>query len=117
LTPYLFVRPGELRGVVWSEFDFNDNIWRIPANKMKMKRIHLVLLASQVVTLLQELNVFTGNNDLLFPNPVNKNNTISNRALLSSLNKLGYSNKDICQYDISTFVDNNLFGFKRRGIN
>lgn len=40
LAPLLFVRPGELRKAAWLEFDLDDAIWRIPAERMKMKAAH-----------------------------------------------------------------------------
>jgi hypothetical protein len=35
-----FVRPGEICQAEWSEIEWDDAIWRIPAAKMKMKRPH-----------------------------------------------------------------------------
>jgi integrase len=31
LAPHIFLRPGELRQAKWSEIDFADKVWRIPA--------------------------------------------------------------------------------------
>jgi integrase len=47
LTPHLFVRPGELRHMEWSELDFVAKVWRIPAEKMKMRNEHVVPLSRQ----------------------------------------------------------------------
>jgi integrase len=38
MAPYVFVRPGELRHAEWSEIDLERAEWRIPADKMKMRR-------------------------------------------------------------------------------
>ena len=35
LLPLLFVRPSELRLAEWSEFDFENAVWRIPPRRMK----------------------------------------------------------------------------------
>jgi len=43
-----FVRPGELRGACWCEFDQNAREWRIPGERMKMKTEHIVPLSRQV---------------------------------------------------------------------
>ena len=43
---YTFVRPGEVRAAEWSEI--KNDVWDIPAGKMKMKRRHIVPLSSQV---------------------------------------------------------------------
>ena len=55
LTPLIFVRPGELRGAEWDEIDFQRAQWRIPAERMKMKRLHIVPLSRQAVATLREL--------------------------------------------------------------
>ncbi|WP_405124807.1 tyrosine-type recombinase/integrase [Proteus terrae] len=39
------VRPGELRKVEWSEINFDTGVWEIPAEKMKMRRLHIVPLS------------------------------------------------------------------------
>ncbi|OUO94753.1 integrase arm-type DNA-binding domain-containing protein [Cloacibacillus sp. An23] len=63
---YTFVRPGEIRRAEWSEFDLKHKEWRIPAEKMKMRRPHIVPLASQVIALLDDLRVMTGHGRYLF---------------------------------------------------
>jgi len=42
LAPLVFVRPGDLRGARWAEFDLDGGEWRIPAERMKMKEQHIV---------------------------------------------------------------------------
>jgi integrase len=55
-----FVRPGELRYAEWSEIDFDNAEWRIPAARMKMRELHIVPLARQVIGWLRELHSMTG---------------------------------------------------------
>ena len=63
---YTFVRPGEIRRAEWAEFDFERMEWRIPAEKMKMRRLHIVPLARQVIDLLNDLKIMTGHGRYLF---------------------------------------------------
>jgi len=42
LLIHTFVRPGEIRGALWQEFDLEKREWRIPAERMKMKEEHIV---------------------------------------------------------------------------
>jgi integrase len=49
------VRTIELRAALWSEFDLDNAIWEIPAERMKMRRSHLVPLSTQALDLLNEL--------------------------------------------------------------
>jgi integrase len=53
-----FGRTTELRAARWSEMenlDGNEPLWRIPADRMKMRREHIVPLAPQSVAVLREL--------------------------------------------------------------
>ena len=63
-----FVRTTELRAAQWTEIDLDKAEWRIPAERMKMKELHIVPLSSQVVAILRELKNHTGNRQYVFPN-------------------------------------------------
>lgn len=67
LLAILAQRPGEIRYAKWSEFDFVAKVWAIPAEKMKMRRDHVVPLPDQAVALLGELRQMNGNGEYLFP--------------------------------------------------
>lgn len=54
LLPHLFVRPSNLRLAMLDEFDFVENLWRIPAERMKMRRPHVVPLSRQALALVLE---------------------------------------------------------------
>ncbi len=54
------VRTGELRGGLWSEYDLEKAIWEIPAERMKMKRPHIVPLSTQALNVVQRIKVMTG---------------------------------------------------------
>ena len=52
-----FARTTELRAARWSEFanlEGNEPLWRKPAERMKMKREHIVPLAPQAVAVPRE---------------------------------------------------------------
>lgn len=48
LSPYVFVRTGELSHAEWSEIDLEVALWTIPAEKMKMRKPHHVPLHDRV---------------------------------------------------------------------
>jgi integrase len=92
-----FTRTTELRGAQWSEFenlDGNDPLWRIPAERTKMKREHLVPLAAQAVALLRRLRALPGSgaSPFLFPSP-SKERFISNNTMLYALYRMGYHSR------------------------
>lgn len=95
ILPYVFVRSGELRAARWTEFNFEYAQWLIPAERMKMRKPHLVPLAHQVIELLVKLKELTPENDLLFPSFA-KNRFITSEGLLTALRRMGYKKDVIC---------------------
>lgn len=98
LAPLLFVRPGELRGARWEEFDLDgkEPVWRIPAERMKMRELHIVPLPSQAVALLKELRPWSGGSEYLFPSPLSLKRPISNNTVNTALRRLGYTSDQMC---------------------
>ena len=90
LTVLTFVRPAEIRFARWEEFDLKDNLWRIPAERMKMATDHLVPLPRQTLELLERLRPITGHYDLLFPGFRGKARPISENTMNQALNRMGY---------------------------
>lgn len=97
LAPLVFVRPGELRGATWDEFDLDSPQpqWRIPAERMKMGTPHWVPLADQAVAILRELRSIMGPRGLLFPSLTSKVKPISENTLNAALRRLGYSQTEM----------------------
>lgn len=95
LAPLVFVRPGELRGAEWAEFDLDGAEWSIPAEKMKMKEPHLVPLSSQAVAVLREIHVLTGKGRYVFPSARTSTRPMSNNAILSALRRMGFAKDEM----------------------
>lgn len=95
LAPLLFVRPGELRYAEWSEINFSDAIWKIPAAKMKMREAHIVPLSRQALEQLNQLYRFTGDGKYLFPSMRAEDRPMSDNTILSALRRLGFSNQEM----------------------
>lgn len=90
LAPILFVRPGELRQAEWSEIDFEEGLWCIPEEKMKMKVPHIVPLSSQALELLRELKPLTGNGRYVFPSGRSSARPMSENAVNAALRSMGF---------------------------
>ena len=91
----VFCRPGEIRNAEWTEVDFDVAEWRIPAEKMKMKRVHIVPLARQAVELLMSLRKLTGAQRWLFPSARGDGRPMSENAVRVALRAMGYGNNDM----------------------
>lgn len=87
------VRTIELRAALWQEFDLDNAIWEIPAERMKMRRSHLVPLSAQALDLLIELKSMSGNYQLVFPGRNNPNKPMSEASINQLIKRIGYGGK------------------------
>lgn len=94
LAPLVFVRPGELRGAEWSEFDLEGAEWRIPAARMKMGEQHIVPLSRQAVAILRELHILTGSGRYVFPSLLSAQRPMSDNTINAALRRLGYGSDE-----------------------
>jgi integrase len=85
-----FVRPGELRGGRWEEFDLEHALWRIPGDRMKMGTEHLVPLSKQAMAVLERIREISGHIDLLFPSERNNFACMSDNTMRTAIFKMGY---------------------------
>jgi integrase len=95
LAPLLFVRPGELRHMEWSEVGLAEAEWNIPPVKMKTREAHLVPLARQAVEILQEIQPLTGAGRYVFPSPRTAKRPMSENAVLSALRRMGFEKNEM----------------------
>jgi integrase len=88
-------RPGEVRHAKWEEFDFQEKVWALPADKMKMRRDHYVPLSEQAIALLHDLRMITGNGAYLFPSLRSWQRPMSENTLNAALRRMGYSGEEM----------------------
>lgn len=96
LSAYLFTRPCELRTARWSEIDLDNSmpLWRIETGRMKTRREHVVPLPRQAVAILKELQLFTGNEGLIFPCIRDARRPLSENSLSAALRRMGYTSDE-----------------------
>ncbi|MFY9288984.1 MAG: site-specific integrase, partial [Alphaproteobacteria bacterium] len=88
-----FVRTGELRAACWDEINWARAEWHIPAERMKMRRDHIVPLSRQTLALLEKLRAKTGRHPNIFHSPTNKLKYLSEGAVLGALRRMGYAGR------------------------
>ena len=103
LAPLVFVRPGELRKAEWSEIDLENGVWRIGAERMKMRREHLVPLARQAVEVLRELHPLTGSGRYIFPGRTAAR-PMSENAITAALRRMGYEQGTMTAHGFRTMA-------------
>lgn len=87
-----FVRPIELVGAKWEEFDFEDLSWTIPRDRMKLKRPHIVPLSEQSTEILKKLKLENLNSAYIFPNARTLRKHMARDTLSKATRILGYQN-------------------------
>jgi integrase len=109
-----FVRTIELRGAKWDEIDLDKAEWRIPAERMKMRRDHIVPLSKQAKAAFKQLKQLNGMSQYVFPNPHNGFKFMSENAVLYALYRMGYHSRATghgFRHTASTVLnDSRLFG-------
>lgn len=107
---------GELRGAEWVEFHVagKEPEWRIPAQRMKMAREHIVPLATQAAKLIKELRSLTGDGRYLFPSLRTASRPISDGALNAALRRMGYGKTEMTGHGFRTTASTLL---NERGFN
>lgn len=115
LLPLLFVRATELRRAEWKEIDFEDRMWRIPAERMKMRSPHYVPLAEQSLAILRKLHAATGDGKYVFPGTRGNGNVISPSTMLNALRFMGYRKDVMCIHGFRTLASTilNELGYNR----
>lgn len=93
LIAMTFVRTQELIGARWDEIDWAREEWRIPVERMKMKRPHMVPLSSQALSVLTDLKAITGDKDFIFFSSRSRKRHISNGSILMALRRMGYQRR------------------------
>ena len=89
LLAYTFVRTNELRFMQWNEVDWQGKLWRIPAERMKMNRPHIVPLAPQVLDILKQIKDF-GLSDTYVLFNSSRQQPYSENVFTNALKKMGY---------------------------
>lgn len=87
------LRTIELRTTEWSDIDYEKGIWQIPAERMKMRRPHIVPLSNQVKKLLDEIHRLTGRGKYVFPGRNDAGKPMSEASINQVIKRIGYDGK------------------------
>ncbi|MBY5891749.1 tyrosine-type recombinase/integrase [Rhizobium ruizarguesonis] len=84
-----FARPGETRSMEWSELDFENAIWTIPAAKTKMRREHHVPLSRQAIEVIKHMKELFEDKPQVFPSMMSGKTVLSENSMNSALRRMG----------------------------
>jgi integrase len=90
---HTMVRTSEARSARFSEFDTSgaSPLWRIPAERMKAGRPHLVPLSDRTVTLVRKIQALNPTSEFLFASP--RGGVICANTMIFALYRMGYKGK------------------------
>ncbi|WP_312657076.1 tyrosine-type recombinase/integrase [Kluyvera ascorbata] len=87
------LRTGELRGASWQEIDEQAAVWEVPAERMKMRRPHIVPLSQQALSIIAHIREITGRYPLMFPGRNDPRRTMSEASINQVFKRIGYAGK------------------------
>jgi integrase len=91
---HTMVRPSEAAGATWNEIDFDKQLWRIPAERMKKKRAHTVPLSPQSLAILAIMKpISMANSEFIFPSDRSLKKHTNAETANTALKRMGFHNK------------------------
>ena len=107
-------RTVEIRFSTWDEFDLESEkpVWRIPADRMKMNRDHMIPLSRQAVGVLKEIKRFVREDLYVFEQLKNPKKPMSENTMLYAIYRMGYKGKATVhgfRATVSTILNENGF--------
>lgn len=88
-----FVRTSELLEAKWAEIDLDNKVWVIPAERMKMRKAHVVPLSNQTIQILERLKFSNETSQYILPSPIASRKPVSENTILYALYRMGYKGK------------------------
>lgn len=79
-------RSGEVRGATWAEFDLDKALWKIPGDRMKAGKEHVVPLCKRAVEIVERATTFRMS-EIVFPG--RKGTAMSDATMAKALREAG----------------------------
>ncbi|MGA8613648.1 MAG: integrase arm-type DNA-binding domain-containing protein [Xanthobacteraceae bacterium] len=98
LVALTMTRPGEVRHMQRSEIIWTKAMWRIPAERMKMRQPHDVPLSRQALAVLRDVWRLSDDDGLVLPSVRSAIKPLSNNAMNSALRRMGYAKDEMCPH-------------------
>jgi integrase len=87
---HTMTRPSEAAGTRWEEIDLIKNVWTIPAERMKKRRLHVIPLTHQAISLLEVMRPISQNREHVFPADRNPRQHTNEQTANMALKRMGF---------------------------
>jgi integrase len=94
-TALTMARPGEVRGALRREFDFENAVWHISEERTKMRRPHDIPLSPQAITLLKDIWPLSKFGEIVFASIRSTRRPLSENSMNSALRRMGYTKDEM----------------------
>ena len=91
-------RPGEVRYLRRNEIVWPKATWRVPPERMKMRRPHDIPLSRQALAVLRDIWDASENDAFVFPSIRSTRKPLSENAMNSALRRMGYTKDEVCAH-------------------
>lgn len=87
-----FLRPGNVRGLLWEYVNFDKKLIAYPLGDMKTSRKHLVPMTKQLEEVLREAELLSrGRSEYVFPSPTSNVRMLSENTLNMAVKRMGFA--------------------------
>lgn len=90
---HTMTRPSEAATARWDEFDLEEKVWTIPAEKMKKRRTHTVPLTEQMLGILEAMKPISGHRPYVFPSDREPMKHCNTQTANMALKRMGFAHR------------------------
>ncbi|MEZ9718742.1 integrase domain-containing protein [Vibrio cyclitrophicus] len=90
---HTMTRPAEASNARWDELDLENNVWIIPAERMKKRKEHRIPLTSQMLALLDKIKLISGHREFIFPSDKDPKKPCHSQTANAALKRMGFAGR------------------------
>lgn len=90
---HTMTRPAEASNALWDEICWEEKLWVLPAEKMKMNREHIIPLSDYCLDLLKHVKSLDRNSRYIFASPSTNKKPMNSQTVNAALKRMGYQGK------------------------
>lgn len=90
---HTITRPAEASNARWDELDLENEVWIIPAERMKKRKEHRVPLTPQMLDILEVIKPISGHREFIFPSDKDPRKPCNSQTANAALKRMGYGGR------------------------
>lgn len=90
---HTMTRPSEAAKTRWDEINFEENVWTIPAERMKKRRDFRIPLTKQMLLILESIGPISAHREYVFPADRDPKKHTNSQTANAALKRMGFQDK------------------------